>query len=80
MSIMKTVTLRMLATQVTLMVAYIVTRKVVLTTSVGIGDAVLKTIAYYSHQRLWNKIERARSTVECSGLKLEQIQAVLDRR
>ncbi len=65
-SVMKAVTWRVLATLITLMVAYAITREAVLSISVGIGDSVLKLIAYYSHERLWNRIERAGSRVDNS--------------
>ena len=66
MSVIKAVTWRVLATLITLMVAYAITREAVLSVSVGIGDSVLKIIAYYSHERLWNRIERAGSSVDNS--------------
>ncbi len=55
-SITKTITWRIIATLVTFSIVYYFTREVVLSTSIGLADAIIKTVAYYSHERLWHKI------------------------
>ncbi len=59
-SILKAVTWRVIATLVTFLVAYLFTKEVVLSMSIGFGDALIKIFAYYSHERLWDRISFGR--------------------
>ncbi len=59
-SIIKAVTWRIIATSVTTLVVYLFTREVVLSMGVGFVDAAIKIFAYYSHERLWNRINFGR--------------------
>ena len=60
-SIVKALTWRVTATLVTTLVVYSLTREVVLAMSVGFVDAAIKILAYYSHERLWDRINFGRS-------------------
>ena len=62
-SIIKTLTWRVLATVITTLVVYVFTREVVLAAGVGFADAMIKIFAYYSHERLWNRIDFGRKKV-----------------
>ncbi len=59
-SIVKAVSWRIIATLVTFLVAYLITKEVILSMSIGLGDAIIKMGAYYSHERLWNRISFGR--------------------
>lgn len=55
-SIIKAMTWRIIASLVTLSVAYLFTKEIVLSMGIGFVDAILKIVTYYYHERLWNKI------------------------
>ena len=59
-SIAKALSWRLIATLVTFLVALIFTKDVVLAAGIGFGDALLKIGAYYSHERLWDRIKFGR--------------------
>ncbi len=54
-SILKAVTWRVLATLVTILVVYFVTKKVALALGVGFVDAAIKMFVYYAHERVWDR-------------------------
>ncbi len=60
-SVAKAVTWRIIATMVTMLVVYIFTRGAALAASVGLVDTIIKIFAYYSHERLWNRIDSGRT-------------------
>ncbi len=62
-SIAKALTWRIFATFVTISVVYIFTRELVLSASIGLADTMIKIFAYYSHERLWNRIDFGRKKV-----------------
>jgi uncharacterized membrane protein len=55
-SIVKSVTFRILATIITLVVVWIFTRDIVISGSVTITENLLKMIVYYFHERAWTGI------------------------
>jgi len=59
-SIVKALSWRIIATLVTFLVAYSLTKEAVLSISIGLGDALLKIGTYYAHERLWNRISFGR--------------------
>ncbi len=59
-SIAKAISWRIIATLVTFVVAYMFTKEVILSMGIGFGDALIKIFAYYSHERLWNRINFGR--------------------
>jgi len=62
-SIVKTISWRIIATFVTMLVVYIFTKEIVLSASIGLADTMIKIFAYYSHERLWNRIDFGRKKV-----------------
>ena len=54
-SILKAVTWRVLATLVTILVVYFVTKEVALSLGVGFIDAAIKVLIYYAHERVWDR-------------------------
>ncbi len=63
-SIVKTISWRIIATLVTFLVAYLLTKEAVLSISISFGDALIKMGAFYSHERLWNRIGFGRKKVK----------------
>ena len=59
-SIIKAAAWRIIATSVTTVVVYLFTREVVLSMGIGLVDAGIKIFVYYSHERLWNRINFGR--------------------
>jgi adenylylsulfate kinase len=55
-SILKTVSWRVVATIVTSVVTYVVTDRIDLAITVGLGDSIVKFFTYYLHERMWSKI------------------------
>ncbi len=55
-SIVKAMSWRIIATLVTFLVAYLITKEAVWAISISFGDAIIKIGAFYSHERLWNRI------------------------
>ena len=52
----KTFSWRFVATIITMAVAYGATGQWELSLGIGIGDTLIKLLAYYGHERAWNKI------------------------
>ncbi len=63
-SIVKAISWRIIATLVTFLVAYLLTKEAVLSISIGLGDAIIKIGAFYSHERVWNRINFGRKDVK----------------
>ena len=59
-SIAKAATWRIFATFVTMIVVYIFTKELVLSAGIGIVDTTIKIFGYYSHERLWDRINFGR--------------------
>lgn len=55
-SFLKTISWRVVATLVTGGVTYVVTNRVDLAITVGLGDSIVKFFTYYLHERMWSKI------------------------
>ena len=55
-SIAKTITWRVIATFITVSIGYFFTREVVLSAGIGLVDVIVKIVAYYSHERIWDRI------------------------
>ncbi len=62
-SIIKTLTWRITATLITTLVVYLLSGEVLLSLGVGFIDAVIKIFAYYSHERIWDRIRFGRKRV-----------------
>jgi|ETNmetMinimDraft_35_1059890.scaffolds.fasta_scaffold152692_2 uncharacterized membrane protein len=61
-SVIKATTWRLLASLVTMLVIYLFTREVTLSIGIGVVDAAIKVFVYYSHERMWDRIEFGRRT------------------
>lgn len=59
-SITKAITWRTFATFTTMLVVYIFTKEVVLSAGIGLADTAIKIFAYYSHERLWDRMNFGR--------------------
>jgi len=54
-SIVKSITFRIIATIITLIVVWAFTRNIVISAGVTITENLIKMIAYYIHERTWQK-------------------------
>lgn len=52
----KTFSWRIIATLITILIAWFWTRQVVVAMGVGSSEAIVKMVVYYYHERVWNKI------------------------
>ena len=59
-SIAKTISWRTIATVITALVAFAFTGEIALSLSIGFSDTLIKLLAYYLHERAWNKINFGR--------------------
>jgi len=59
-SLLKTLSWRIVATSTTILLVFLLTENLVLSASVGSLEAVIKTIVYYLHERLWNMLNFGR--------------------
>ncbi|MFT6796630.1 MAG: putative membrane protein [Parvicella sp.] len=55
-SVAKAISWRVIGTLDTLLISYLLTRKVALAASIASIDFVTKMFLYFFHERLWNKI------------------------
>ena len=55
-SILKTISWRVMATLITGVVAFVVTGRIDMAITVGLGDSLVKFFKYYLHERMWSKI------------------------
>jgi uncharacterized membrane protein len=56
-SLVKTATFRIAATIATVLIVFVFTGKIVLSLGIGLIEAVVKTLMYYLHERIWAKIK-----------------------
>ncbi len=56
-SIVKAISWRVGGTVVTFAVAWILTRRFELAAKIGLLDTLIKLVAFYAHERLWNRLE-----------------------
>lgn len=61
-SLVKAVSWRFFATLTTIVIVYIATGELMLSLSVGAIEVIVKFILYYSHERVWNKINWGRTS------------------
>ena len=54
-TIAKTISWRVIATLVTMLIVYLYTREMVLSIGVGVVEVFAKMALYYAHERLWSK-------------------------
>ena len=56
-SLAKTMSWRVIATGITMIGFYIITGDILLSISSGLGMNIFKTIAYYAHERVWERVK-----------------------
>lgn len=59
-TLLKTVTYRVVGAMLTITIAWIITRRVGTAVAVGGADALVRLVAYYAHERLWDRIKFGR--------------------
>jgi len=59
-SIIKAFSWRLTATSITFVISYFITKEIALAISIGAFDFFAKLLAYFGHERLWNKIKFGR--------------------
>jgi len=55
--IIKTITWRVIATSITITIAYIITGRLEIAGTVGALDAAIKMVSYYAHENIWDRIQ-----------------------
>jgi len=53
-SFIKAISWRIIAIIITIIVSFIITGEVLIATSIGLLDSLIKIFAYYYHERIWN--------------------------
>ncbi len=56
-TILKTISFRIVASLLTVIIVYIFTKELIISFGVGIVEAISKMIFYYIHERIWDKID-----------------------
>ena len=55
-SVVKTITWRIIASATTILLVYVITKKIVLSLGVGLIEFIVKLLLYFFHERIWNKV------------------------
>ncbi len=55
-TILKTISFRIIASLITMIIVYIFTKELIISFAVGIVEAISKMIFYYIHERVWDTI------------------------
>ena len=55
-SLQKTISWRIIATTITIVVSYLFTKQIAIATGIGLVDAIASMTGYYLHERVWVKI------------------------
>ena len=86
---LKTVSWRIAASSATVFLVYVFTRRLDFTIGVGVGEAILKTLIYFFHERAWDRIafgrriigtvESATRTPPVKALPSETVSSVIQR-
>lgn len=63
-SIVKAISWRALGTIDTMIISWLITGKLVLAVSIGATELITKTLLYYVHERVWNRIKFGREAKE----------------
>jgi len=56
-SILKTISYRISSSIMTGLIVFIFTKEITISLGIGLLDFSIKTIWYYSHERIWNKVD-----------------------
>ena len=74
-SVVKALVWRFIATLTTTILVFVFTDQLDLAITVGIGDALVKMVLYFAHERVWNRLEFGRQLVAPDLSKLEKIES-----
>ena len=77
-SLLKTISWRIIATATTIVGVYIVTGNAYLSVSTGLGLNLFKAVAYYFHERAWERVKWGR-TVAKSKTVLNDLKRVVGK-
>lgn len=55
-TIAKTLSWRAVATLITMLVAFVITRETEIALEIGLADTLIKLFAYYGHERVWVRL------------------------
>jgi adenylylsulfate kinase len=69
-SIIKTITWRLWATAITILLVWLFTRKLELAFSIGGLEVTSKLIAYFIHERIWDRINIGRREINADDINL----------
>jgi adenylylsulfate kinase len=72
-SIIKTITWRVWATAITMALVWIFTKKMELVFSIGGLEVTSKLIAYFIHERIWDKINIGRREITADDIRPQHI-------
>ena len=70
-SIIKTITWRIWATAITILLVWIFTKKMELAFSIGGLEVTSKLVAYFIHERIWDKINVGRREITVQDLNAQ---------
>ena len=59
-SIVKSLSWRFISTIITLIVAFLLTNNIIISLKLALINMIIKTVLYYSHERVWNNVEWGR--------------------
>jgi adenylylsulfate kinase len=72
-SILKTITWRLWATTITILLVWLFTRKMELAFSIGGLELTSKLIAYFVHERIWDRINIGRRESSINDIEPSEI-------
>ena len=56
-SFVKTIFWRIVALTITIIFSYFISKNIVLSLTIGLGDSTIKMISYYLYERIWSRIQ-----------------------
>ena len=71
-SILKAISWRITGSLDTILVSYLITGTIKIAASIGVVEIITKSILYYLHERVWNKINFGREII-FNNTKLRRI-------
>jgi len=72
-SIIKTITWRVWATAITMALVWVFTRKLELAFSIGGLEVTSKLVAYFIHERIWDKINIGRREITADDIRSPRV-------
>jgi uncharacterized membrane protein len=79
-SFVKAISWRVLATFITVSIAYLLTGETVIALEIGFLDLVIKLIAYFLHERIWGKIKLGKKVHPLEDIKLKRALEEQDKK